>query len=98
MDPEAWVEQAVVQQLLQQKIAGGKIFTKCSTAIRGVVACCFMLSLFSGNLLLVGQVTKYLVSLRKVLRRSAVRWSRLLFDNKCEITRNPRPAITWDKN
>ena len=67
VDPEAWVEQAVVQQLLQQKIAGGK------TALRGVVACCFMLSLFSGNLLLVGQVPKYLVSLRKVLRRSAVR-------------------------
>ena len=46
------------------------------------------------NLLLVGQVTRYLVSLRKVLRRSAVRWSRLLLERRWEITRNPRPAIT----
>ena len=34
------------------------------------------------NLLLVGQVTRYLVSLRNVFSRSAVRWSRLLFDKR----------------
>ena len=35
VDPKAWVEQAVVQQLLQKKVADGgkRSFTKCSTAV-----------------------------------------------------------------
>ena len=37
---------------------------------------------FKANLLLVGQVTRYLVSLRNVFSSSAVRWSRLLFESR----------------
>ena len=42
----------------------------------------------------VGQVTRYLVSLRKVLRRSAVRCYLLERERRWEMTRNPLPAMT----
>ena len=47
-----------------------------------IIAIIMIMIMIIINLLLVGQVTRYLVSLRKVLSRSAVRWSRLLLESR----------------
>ena len=71
VNPETWVEQTVVQKLLQEKVAEERNVYKLSSVSSSSSSSSSSPS--SSNLLLVGQVTRYLVSLRKVLRRSAVR-------------------------
>ncbi len=48
----------------------------------------------SRSVLAEGQVTRYLVSFRKVLSSSGVRWAREDLPSRCDTTRKPRPEIT----